>query len=330
MPMPHQDDSTRYDGYSPLDFIRDPFFQEWIIHPEGEAAAFWEAWVSQHPEQAETVKRARETLEALSFREDFPAEGQALESLTAVRERMAAPKVRTIWWAAAASVLIAIGAYMALHEKKTPQVKQTEYGQMSTLTLPDGSRLILNAHSKATYASNWLPGHPREVWLEGEGYFDVKKAAGDPFLVHTALLSVQVLGTTFDIRERRNTVQVVLQTGSIKVTFPGNAHQDVIMKPGDQLTYDPTKATLNQGMTDADSYTSWTDKKLRDVTVGDVIVYLEDNYDKKIILENPALANRRIGGVVIFDNLDDALFTLSMMLDVKVVTHQDTLLLQHR
>lgn len=328
--MPHQDDSTRYDGYSPLDFIRDPFFQEWIIHPEGEAAAFWEEWVSQHPGQAETVKRARESLAALSFKEDFPAEGQALKSLTAVRERMAPARIHKIWWAAAASVLIAVAAYMALHEKKTPEVKRTEYGQMSTLTLPDGSKLILNAHSKATYASAWLPGHPREVWLEGEGYFDVKKAAGDPFLVHTALLSVEVLGTTFDIRERRNTAQVVLQTGSIKVTFPDSAHQDVIMKPGDQLTYDPTKATMTQGATDADSYTSWTDKKLRDVTVGDVIVYLEDNYDKKIILENPALANRKIGGVVIFDNLDDALFTLSMMLDVKVVTHQDTLLLQHR
>ncbi|HTJ14315.1 MAG TPA: FecR domain-containing protein [Dinghuibacter sp.] len=326
--MPNRDDSGRYDGYSLLDFICDPFFQDGIIHPEGDAAAFWQEWKTNNPEKTDTIEKAAKVLQTLTFREDFPGEGQTTRSLEEVRAKIKEHQVKRLWWpavAVAASIALAVVGYMTIQKKAT--VKTTAFGEMSAITLPDSSTVVLNAHSSVRYNPGWKPGRPREVWLEGEGYFNVKRKTDQPFLVHTHLLTVEVLGTVFDIRERRNRAVVVLQEGRIRVLFANN---DIEMNPGDRIDYDPATATVKKGTTIAEDYTAWKDKKLRDVTVGDVIVYLEDNYNKTIILQDPKIANKKIGGVVMFDNLDDAMFTLSTILDVKVVTHQDTLLLQHR
>jgi ferric-dicitrate binding protein FerR (iron transport regulator) len=337
----------QYARFTLSDFIGDPFFQDWVIHPEGETAAFWAAWTKEHPEKAEMIREARMLLESLRFEEQWPKEEEVQQSLANAREMIAAGmgkvvmlpldgqrgRIRRFGWAAAVIAGIGIATtigYLSKSHRPAEQSYATPYGEMHTLYLPDSSKLVLNAHSSVRYAGNWRPGQAREVWLDGEGYFAVRSARASSFLVHTKDLTVEVLGTAFDIRNRRGKTEVVLETGKIRVLFPAGNHADLVMAPGDKIIYDPDKTELAHTVTVPENYTSWKDKKLVEPTAGDILHYLEDNYHKTFILEDPAIARTKIGGVILLDNLNDALFALSTVLNVTIIQRQDTIILKKR
>jgi len=337
----------QYTRFTLSDFISDPFFQDWVIHPEGETASFWEDWVQRHPEKAEMIREARTLLESVHFEEQFPSDDQIQQSLASARERIAEGKgrvvalpldrqrgrIKRIGWAAAVIAGIGIATvigYLSKSHRPAELSYATPYGELRALYLPDSSKLILNAHSSVRYADNWRPGQVREVWLDGEGYFDVRSATTSIFRVHTKDLTVEVLGTTFDIRNRRGKTEVVLETGKIKVLFPAGAHDDLVMTPGDKIVYDPARLELAHTVTVPENYTSWKDKKLTEATVGDILHYLEDNYHKTFILEDPTMAGTKIGGVILLDNLNDALFALSTVLNATIIQRQDTIIFKKR
>jgi transmembrane sensor len=336
----------QYDRFTLSDFISDPFFQDWVIHPEGETASFWEDWLIRHPEKAEMIREAGTLLRSVRFVEQFPSDEQVQQSLASARERIAEGKsrvvalpldgqrgrMRRIGWAAAVIAGVGIASvigYLSKSHRPAELAYATPYGQLRTLYLPDSSKLVLNAHSAVRYA-DWKPGQTREIWLEGEGYFDVRPDQTSIFRVHTKDLTVEVLGTTFDIRNRRGKTEVVLETGKIRVQFPAGGHGDLMMTPGDMIVYDPAKLELAHTVTVPENYTSWKDKKLIEPTVGDILHYLEDNYHKTFILEDPTFAGKKIGGVILLDNLNDALFALSTVLDATIIQRQDTIIFKKR
>jgi len=335
--MTNGENSGRYADYGMPDFICDPFFQDWILHPDGESAAFWEEWVRQHPEKTNAIEEATLLLRSIQFRVEYPAEDRIQQSLLAAREKIkgmdgASPvvRIRRIGWAAAAAAVIGIAGYFLIGGHSDQRSYATPYAETHTIYLPDSSTLVLNAHSSVRYNQDWRRGQAREVWLDGEAYFDVRAMAASTFLVHVKELTVEVLGTAFDIRSRRGKTAIVLQSGKIRVRFPAGAHDDIIMAPGDKIVYDPAKAALAHMETVPENYTSWKDGKLTGATAGEIIEYLEDNYHKTIILDNQTLAQRKIGGVILLDNLDDALFALSTVLNVNIIQQQDTLILKPR
>lgn len=111
--------------------------------------------------------------------------------------------------------------------------KEVLYNTMSTprggqyqLTLPDGSRVWLNAMSSITYPV-LFSAKTRNVSITGEAYFEVEKNPAQPFIVKTRAESITVLGTHFNIRayENEGPVKTSLLEGSVKVA-------DQILKPG--------------------------------------------------------------------------------------------------
>ena len=339
--------SGEYASFTLSDFTTDPFFQDWVILQEGEAAMFWDDWLERHPEKAEIIREARMLLESVGFEEQLPKEEEVQQSLARAREIIAAGsgrvvalplegrrgRIRRIGWAAAMITgigIVTVIGYLSKGHHPAERSYATPYGEMRTLYLPDSSRLVLNAHSSVRYAGNWRPGQAREVWLDGEGYFDVRQDKAAAFLVHTKDLTVEVLGTAFDIRNRRGKTEVVLETGRIRVQFPAGIHEDLVLAPGDRVIYDPAKTELAHTVTVPEDYTSWKDKKLIEPTVGEILDYLEDNYHKTFILEDPTLAGKKIGGVILLDNLNDALFALSTVLNVNIIQQKDTIILKKR
>jgi transmembrane sensor len=336
----------QYSRFTLSDFTNDPFFQDWVIHPEGEAASFWEDWLLRHPEKTEMIREARTLLESIHFVEQFPSDEQVEQSLASARERIAEGggrvvalpldrqrgRIRRIGWAAAVIAGIGIAGaigYLSTSRHPVELSYATPYGEMRTLYLPDSTKLVLNAHSTVRY-TNWRPGQTREVWLDGEGYFDVRPEQNSIFRVHTKDLTVEVLGTTFDIRNRRGKTEVVLETGKIKIRFPEGSHEDLVMQPGDKIIYDPVVSQIAHTVTVPQNYTSWKDKKLVEPTVGDILDYLEDNYHKTFILEDPSFAGKKIGGVILLDDLNDALFALSTVLDATIIQRKDTIIFKKR
>jgi transmembrane sensor len=348
-----------YSGFNEEDFVCDPLFQDWVMMPTEEKESFWRSFLHQFPEKKETVDKARAVLSNISFIEHVPGDDRAQRSFErhlaviqdtgtgkVVRMKPVGNRMIKILKVAAlfGGVVLAVYLAVSLFSNKGGAEKmalQTEYGKQKQVLLPDSTAIVLNANSRIEYSKDWDKGKKREVWLEGEAFFDVRHLNRDTmqvvpfeqFVVHTKHMDVEVLGTSFNIRQRRGKTEIVLQTGRIKIKFKDNSSGDIVMSPGDIVTYDSASNDISRSTAVPENYTAWKEKKLilNNPEVNEIIAYLEDNFGKKIVLRNADLGERKIEGPILLNNLDDALFILSIVLKADVI-HKDssTVIIQPR
>ncbi|MDQ0109010.1 ferric-dicitrate binding protein FerR (iron transport regulator) [Chitinophaga terrae (ex Kim and Jung 2007)] len=338
--------AKKYVHYKESDFLTDSYFQEWVYQPSPDHDAFWQQVINTVPQQKETIENARLYLKSITFVTHTPTDEevemswnrhlQLIQALPQPTGRV--HSLRRRWLQAAAVLAGAIlitGAVFFLKSRSNPQIiASTGFGEMKRVILPDGSQVDLNANSRITYSKNWEKGHNREVWLEGEALFNVthlnkntnQVQADESFQVHTKDLTVTVLGTIFDIRQRRLKTEVVLQSGKIKLSFANGKEQDIIMNPGQIVSYDGQEKKSSTGNISPEKFSAWKNQKLilQDPKVNEILVYLEDNFGKKIIIDDPELGNRTVNGPILISSLDDALFVLSTVLNTEVVKQDST------
>jgi transmembrane sensor len=185
--------------------------------------------------------------------------------------------------AAALAATVGSGSWVFYytHRAPAPLSVATAYGQTRTLTLPDGSQATLNGHSTLRYAATWLPDKPREVWLDGEGFFAVQHLPNNQrFLVHTtAGLQVEVLGTKFVVARRRDQTRVVLLSGKVRVEFDDHQQPDVILHPGELVeTHDDQPALVTHKRVHTAPYAAWKDAQLvlDETTIAELATRLHD------------------------------------------------------
>jgi len=129
----------------------------------------------------------------------------------------------------------------------------TAKGQTYQFTLPDGTKVWLNADSKLEFPSNFSGAKQRIVSLSGEGYFEVAKDKAHPFLVESGNQQVEVLGTHFNINAytTEGKTTTTLLEGAVRVSSSRQSaatrdlslrRDDVVLKPGQQseLSYAPS------------------------------------------------------------------------------------------
>jgi len=106
------------------------------------------------------------------------------------------------------------------------------------ITLPDNSQVRLNAMSDIAFSqNNW--DSDRSVSLKGEAYFDVEE--GNTFTVETANGTVQVLGTTFNVKSRHDNFSVTCFSGKVKVNF---LEKTIVLEPGQSIDKKAQKVKL--------------------------------------------------------------------------------------
>lgn len=131
----------------------------------------------------------------------------------------------------------------------------TPRGGRFTITLPDGTRVWLNAASRLTYPTAFK-GNDRTVELLGQAYFEVAKAANRPFRVKVGKLNVNVLGTSFDIMaypDEKN-VNTTLVEGSVRVD---NGNTMKLLQPQQQAIADLKAGLLTVQKADIDRTLAW-------------------------------------------------------------------------
>ncbi len=124
----------------------------------------------------------------------------------------------------AASFILAIGALFLL-SPSNQQIFDTATAESNTINLPNGSAVYLNANSTISYSEKTWP-EERKVSLQGEAFFQVTK--GNRFVVSTEYGSVEVLGTSFNVRVRNQRLEVSCKTGKVRVSSPDNSSSQVI------------------------------------------------------------------------------------------------------
>jgi len=112
----------------------------------------------------------------------------------------------------------------------------TTTGSRTSITLPDGTRVWLNAGSHIQYGKGF-GGESREVSLTGEAFFDVAPDAAHPFIIHTPKVDVRVLGTSFNLKSypMDKTTEATLIRGSIEVSIRNRPSGRIILKPNEKL-----------------------------------------------------------------------------------------------
>ncbi len=155
--------------------------------------------------------------------------------------------------AAVAVLLLSFGAYKLIN-KNTSAASYAALKQLHTpsrttshLILADGTQVTLNSETSIKYPATF-DGKTREVYLNGEAYFDVKHDAQHPFIVHTSKFNIKVLGTAFNIKSYDNDAvkEATLIRGSIRVTFPNKPNTAVMLKPTDKLVMQNDKVQLTK------------------------------------------------------------------------------------
>jgi ferric-dicitrate binding protein FerR (iron transport regulator) len=183
--------------------------------------------------------------------------------------------------------------------------------------LPDGSKVWLNGASTIRYERQPEATAQREVWLAGEGYFEVAHNPRQPFMVHTQQAVTQVLGTSFNVRgyPDDSTVEVGVLSG--KVAFSAQANklsQKVILQPGNGAVFSKVHNTVQKTEENNPNLLAWKTHQLifDDAPLQEVIFTLEKYFDVLIKADNPSLLKCRFKGTFKDARLEDILEVLQV------------------
>lgn len=163
-------------------------------------------------------------------------------------------------------------------------------GSQTKVYLPDGTVVCLNSGSTLKYSPSFLKQKTRDVYLTGEGYFEVEKNPERPFIVHTNELKVKVLGTVFNIRSYHEDpeVEVDLVEGKVNVSMNSDEKKNVVLSPDECLIYNKERQQMRKDVTDAKRMTLWTTGRLNFVNTSFVSLMkdIERRYNVKINIES--------------------------------------------
>ena len=184
-------------------------------------------------------------------------------------------------------------------------------------TLSDGTKVWMNSDSELRFPVNFTSNR-REIFIKGEAYFEVEPDRERPFIVHANQVSIQVLGTKFNVSAYGESQQVLttLVQGGVNVKYAGLQTE---LQPGFQAVTDIKAGTMDRREVEVGMYTSWTKGifEYENMPLSDIAVQLSRWYDVRIIFAAPEFANRRSTGVVRkYDVLNDVLSIIEQTTDV--------------
>lgn len=196
----------------------------------------------------------------------------------------------------------------------------TPKGGEYVLSLPDGTRIWINADSKLRYPLHFSSSK-RELELEGEALFMVSKVKeGDqdiPFIVKTGKQTLEVLGTTFNINSYSNQVYTTLVEGAVKLRYEGI--EDKILQPNQQASYSPQSNNLSVKEVDPYYTIAWKTGVFAfdAMSIQSVMEILGRWYDFEIEYYRNISNLKFTGTISKYEQIDKVLSILEMTGDVK-------------
>jgi len=207
--------------------------------------------------------------------------------------------------------------YFSSRTKSVNQVQQiceiiSPKGHISKCILPDGTEVWVNTGSSITYDASTFNHKTREIQLSGEAYFNVSKNIKKHFIVNTALASINVTGTSFNVKSypESGMFETVLSEGSIEMKLNSSAHQTVQLVPGERAIFNLNKKGISIEKVDSEIFSAWRNGEIlfKDATLNDLLKELERIYDIRFQMMDKQLGEFRFRGMFSYNNnLIDAL-----------------------
>ena len=204
------------------------------------------------------------------------------------------------------------------------------YGERSQITLYDGTKVWLNSGTKFRYPVAFSK-ETRDVFIEGEAYFDVAKDAKHPFVVSAGQLKIQVLGTRFNVCAYANDEECIttLDEGSVNAINTTNS-KNVILKPGEQVILNRETNGLKRLQVNSQLYTSWKENLLKyeNAPFDEVIKKMERWYDVKIVVDKAIDTKERYTMTIKTESLREMLQLVSKTTKLKYEINENTVLIK--
>ena len=352
----NQNDYTQFTGEQ---FAADECFQQWVLGTDGAGNAFWESYLLLHPGQHEVIIKARRLVEELACG-DYSIQPLSSEEKKTIRENIyqtldlsseaevtsflsPGKKRRQRWAVAAAIAILTLPAYLLIRPGKAPAEEEknnystltlkTGPGEMKRIILEDSTVVMLNANSTLQYASSFENRPARELRLEGNAFFSVKKDKLHPFIVTARSLVVTVLGTELNVNARSAATEVELTSGSVKVEGAEHKHKKVspaYLQPGERVKLDPASQTFIKTKMNAELYSAWTEGKwnFRQTSLGEITGLLHEYYGVEIVFKNEKIRHLRINAVIPVTSLQVLIPVIEQTLQIKIELINNQLILK--
>lgn len=212
------------------------------------------------------------------------------------------------------------------------------FGSKSQLVLPDGTKVWLNAGSRMAFP-NKFSGKKREVFLEGEAYFEVTHNADVPFLVNTNDISVKVLGTKFNVSAYKTDKQTetVLLEGKVTVkdiSSTGFMKKETALAPNQKASFDKQNKTIQvKDDPDADFAIAWTEGwfKFSQQSLNGVLNKIQRYYNVQFQYESDFSTNDLISGKLdLKESIGDVMTALSDVANIQYRINGDKIQIEKK
>jgi len=324
----------KYLNFTYEDFINDPDFRDWALRPDPKNDELWVSWCENHPRKVKEIELAKSIIvkmghpkfllspdESATLLENIQSQSSAKLSITQSQAKKA------VYWPYAAAVLILMSfSFFFWKSTSTEIVYQTAFGETMEIRLPDSSTVILNSNSKISFDTNWKNQSSRQVSIEGEAFFSVTHQKDhQPFRVITSRgISVEVLGTEFNMYSRSEETKVVLSSGLVTLSFPMDKKEGkILMEPGELVEF--KESQFQRKKVNTANYTSWTDNVLHldKTTLSEIIKMAKDNYGIQVIVENRDALNRTASGTMPISDARNFMNQISKIFNIEIEYDQD-------
>lgn len=189
------------------------------------------------------------------------------------------------------------------------------FGKLFEIQLSDGTKVTLNAGTSLKYPVKFIEGEERIVFIEhGEAYFDVTKDPKHPFIVKNKEVSVEVLGTQFNVSAypEDTSFSTVLVEGSVslyKNKKMSNLGKSTILSPGYKASWSLANETFKVSEADVELHTAWLSGRiiLKHTKFNTIIKKLERHYNVEIINNDEVLGNELITATFDIETIEEVL-----------------------
>ena len=328
-----------YKKYKADDFLNAPGFVNWVRQQDRKSEKFWDSWVENNPDSWPEIKKARAMVIAASAIEKLPSDKQIKSLWKRIDGKIIGLDKRkpfrlnpTIYkWAVAAAVgglivVMALYGWDKIHvdEKELystrMMTKSCSAGEKSTITLMDGTRIILNSSSLITFPEVFS-SDSRVIELEGEAFFDVARDPSRPFIINSGNLRIKVLGTSFNVTTypSSNEVKVAVATGKVAIDSydeKGDVNQ-ITLAPNEMAIYSRSSNELTMTSYDSLEVLAWKDGILyfKNKNINQITAELAKWYGVTFVIDKKLNHDYDYTGAFDNESLEEVLIGLGFVFD---------------
>jgi transmembrane sensor len=225
-------------------------------------------------------------------------------------------------------IVIASALFYNYFVKESLVIYQTKYGQVLKVVLPDRSVVMLNGNSSLKYNKNWNKVGTRQVWLQGEGFFSIVHTENhQKFIVNTSReVDIEVLGTEFNVTDRKDELRVVLSSGKVKLNVDKDKHEEVVMKPGNLVEFKGNDESYTRKDVDPSVYSSWTTDRMvfDNATLAEISNALQETYGLKLEFSDSSLMKETFSASFPKDDIDVLIKAIAKSFNLKILKNGNT------